>query len=107
MTEKYNCFINNEHIGVMSFFSDGRITMQWDDSDRLPDIALMMKKMTPLESTDDIIAFIGERVGPPEQPGMDVWRSMVGATLQTPVIEVFKKAHGRSINDNFHIERIQ
>ena len=71
MIERYNCFINNKHIGIMSFFPDGEISMQWDDNEKLSKPALMMKKMTPLKTTDDILAFIGERVGPPEQPGYD------------------------------------
>lgn len=106
MIEKYNCFLNDKHIGIMSFYSNGEITMQWDNENTLSKQALMMKKMTPLITTDDILAFIGERVGPPEQPGMDIWRSMVGATMQSSNVEVFKLGQGRSINDNFYIEKI-
>lgn len=107
MTEKFNCFISNKHVGVMTFLPDGNITMDWDDEAQLSKLALMTKKMTPLKTTDDILAFIGERVGPPEQPGMSVWRSMIGCNLRTPTVEVFKADHGRSINDTFHIERIE
>jgi len=107
MIERFDCFINDQHIGIMSFFPNGKITMQWDENDKLPKIALMMKKMTPLKTTEDILAFIGERVGPPEQPGMNIWRSMIGTRLSTPTVEVFKAAHGMSINDTFRIEKIQ
>lgn len=104
--EKYNCYISDNYIGIMTFLSDGSITMEWQPADRLSSTAKMMKQMTPLKTTEDILAFIGERVGPPEQPGMDIWRSFVGATLQDSNVEVFKKANGVSINDTFHIEKV-
>ena len=107
MTESFNCFLSKKHIGIMTFFPNGEITMQWDDESQLSKLALMMKKLTPLKTTDDILAFIGERVGPPEQPGMSVWRSMIGCNLRTPTVEVCKADHGRSINDTFHIEKIE
>lgn len=102
--KKYYCFTGKCFIGIMTFLDNGEITMEYEDDSKLDNYAKMFKKLTPMNTTEEILTFIGERVPDRRRPGVDVWLSMSGCSLYSSDIEIFQKNHGMSINDVFFID---
>lgn len=88
----------------MKFYDNGEITMDYEPDEKLDDYGRRFKFWTPMNTTEDIMRFIGERVPDRRRPGLDIWLSQCGCSRFDTDIEIFQKGHGVSINDIFFID---
>lgn len=100
---KYYCFVKDCYVGIMEFKDDGNITMTWEDESNFIELAKTYKKYMSLNTTEEILAFIGERVPDRRRPGLSVFLSGIGCHLNSSDLEIFTKNHGVSFNDCFWI----
>jgi hypothetical protein len=98
----YYCYVADCYVGTMDFM-DNDIIFTWENDSKLSKLALTYKKYLDLSTTDNIMAFIGERVGDPRRPGIAPFFAHIGCSLNSLPIEIFQKGHGVSINDLFWI----
>jgi hypothetical protein len=85
-------------------FEDNEIKMVWEDDSKLSNLAKLYKSITPLKTTSDILAFIGERTPDMRRPGLAPFLAHIGCNFNSTPVEVFTKNHGVSANDLFWIE---
>lgn len=102
--KKFYCFVGKCFLGVMKFYDNGEITMDYEPDEKLDDYGKKFKFWTPMNNTEDIMRFIGERVPDRRRPNIDVWLSMSGCNRFSSDVEIFQSCHGVSINDIFFID---
>lgn len=61
-------------------------------------------KFHRFDNSDDIWAFISERVIPDSRPDRSLWATGLGASMNCSDLELFLVGHGMSVNDCFRID---
>lgn len=100
-----HCFYCESYLGVLHIDKETNIlSFEYHPDEVLCEGARNFIKYTNWRNSDDIWAFIGERVIPDERPDKSLWITGLGGQMPISLIDAFLLGHGMSVNDCFWID---